>query len=158
MAACAPGFADCNGSNSDGCEANINTSTTHCGRCNNACASGQTCTNGACVGSTPTVCSGGVDTLSGRRWVVCLADSNRAVISHNEVGQGGQYRATQICLQLGYNRLGRYSGTCANTCGYCRSGSSCTSYGPENFNGGGECGSDQTGQILCNTVMWECLR
>ena len=57
IASCNAGFANCNGQLSDGCEANTNTSTTHCGGCNQACnpahASGQclggSCAVGACV-------------------------------------------------------------------------------------------------------------
>lgn len=35
---CASGYANCNGSSVDGCEININTSSTNCGACGNVCA------------------------------------------------------------------------------------------------------------------------
>ena len=34
---CLAGFGDCDGSATNGCEVNLNTSATHCGRCNNTC-------------------------------------------------------------------------------------------------------------------------
>jgi hypothetical protein len=37
------------------CETNINTNAAHCGACGHACATGQTCSNGVCVGG-PTAC------------------------------------------------------------------------------------------------------
>jgi len=56
---CAPNFGNCDGMAANGCETNTQTSAAHCGACNNACASGQTCVNGACAsGCTMTDCSG----------------------------------------------------------------------------------------------------
>ncbi|MEZ4406095.1 MAG: hypothetical protein R3A52_06440 [Polyangiales bacterium] len=46
---CAAGFGNCDGNAANGCETNTNTSTTHCGACGRACASGQVCSAGACV-------------------------------------------------------------------------------------------------------------
>ncbi|MBI3183734.1 MAG: hypothetical protein HYZ28_16475 [Myxococcales bacterium] len=52
IGACNPGFKDCNGVVSDGCEIDSNTDLAHCGACNNACAvpanAVATCTTGAC--------------------------------------------------------------------------------------------------------------
>ncbi|MBI5512307.1 MAG: hypothetical protein HY909_00985 [Deltaproteobacteria bacterium] len=36
--ACAPGYADCDGSAANGCEVNLSTATANCGRCGSACA------------------------------------------------------------------------------------------------------------------------
>ncbi len=52
FAACAAGFANCNGAGIDGCEVNVKSSATNCGFCGTACASGQTCSAGACVATT----------------------------------------------------------------------------------------------------------
>ncbi len=48
---CAPGFADCNGDPSDGCEVNLNIHPANCGACGNACniAAGQPCVEGKCL-------------------------------------------------------------------------------------------------------------
>lgn len=48
---CAPGFADCNGERSDGCEVELARSPLHCGGCGNACPTADgvaACVNGAC--------------------------------------------------------------------------------------------------------------
>ncbi|MEZ4408750.1 MAG: fibrinogen-like YCDxxxxGGGW domain-containing protein [Polyangiales bacterium] len=49
VASCASGFADCDGTAANGCEANTQTSDLHCGACNNACAGGRACASGACA-------------------------------------------------------------------------------------------------------------
>jgi hypothetical protein len=48
VASCNNGFGDCNASAADGCETNIQTSTTNCGGCGHVCTAMQTCTNGVC--------------------------------------------------------------------------------------------------------------
>jgi hypothetical protein len=48
IAACKPGWADCNNNYLDGCETNINTNVNSCGTCANACLAGKTCVNGVC--------------------------------------------------------------------------------------------------------------
>ena len=52
IGACNTGFGDCNASRTDGCETNLNTSTTNCGSCGRVC-SGATpvCSFGSCVAS-----------------------------------------------------------------------------------------------------------
>jgi hypothetical protein len=53
LGACSEGFADCNAMDADGCETNVNTSASHCGRCGMVCAGGQMCSSGVCMaGST----------------------------------------------------------------------------------------------------------
>ena len=44
---CDPGFGDCNGMESDGCETALD-SAMHCGACGNTCPTGSTCTGGSC--------------------------------------------------------------------------------------------------------------
>ncbi len=46
--ACTPGFANCDGNASNGCEANTRTSPQHCGACGTVCPSGR-CEEGRCV-------------------------------------------------------------------------------------------------------------
>lgn len=45
--ACLPGFADCNGTLSDGCELAVSNDPANCGTCGHSCFGG-TCTNGKC--------------------------------------------------------------------------------------------------------------
>ena len=56
---CAPGFGDCNGDPTDGCETNLAVHPANCGACGNECdiAAGQPCIEGACL---MTECDGGV--------------------------------------------------------------------------------------------------
>ena len=62
VASCAANFADCDGNPANGCEIDTRSSTSHCGVCGRACATGQVCSSGRCTiscgGSTPTPCGG----------------------------------------------------------------------------------------------------
>jgi|GEM_PF-467101 len=49
VASCNTGFANCDGVPSNGCEANLATSASHCGACGRACGSGFFCAAGACT-------------------------------------------------------------------------------------------------------------
>ncbi|MEZ4390038.1 MAG: hypothetical protein R3A48_02990 [Polyangiales bacterium] len=49
IAACAAGFADCDGAASDGCETPVRRDDRNCGACGNVCATGTSCVDGACV-------------------------------------------------------------------------------------------------------------
>ena len=51
---CVTGFADCNGTMSDGCEIDTMTDDKNCGRCGHACMTGVTCQQGTCQTPTPT--------------------------------------------------------------------------------------------------------
>jgi hypothetical protein len=46
---CDPGFDDCDGDDSTGCEAQLGTAA-HCGSCTDACGTNQVCSSGSCVG------------------------------------------------------------------------------------------------------------
>jgi hypothetical protein len=55
LGACLTGFANCNGTVSDGCEINTTSNVNHCGTCGNVCPSGQICKDSMCqisVGET----------------------------------------------------------------------------------------------------------
>ncbi|MCG8556515.1 MAG: DNRLRE domain-containing protein [Proteobacteria bacterium] len=64
---CAPGWADCDGSRANGCEADTQNDARHCGRCQQACAPGQQCSAGLCV-LQPLSCPPG--------WADCDGDRN----------------------------------------------------------------------------------
>jgi hypothetical protein len=49
LTACNSGYADCNHTQADGCEANTNTDVNNCGSCGLACALGETCQAGVCT-------------------------------------------------------------------------------------------------------------
>jgi hypothetical protein len=52
LASCNPGFGDCDGNATNGCETNLNTSALHCGACRDACSTANatpTCNTGNCA-------------------------------------------------------------------------------------------------------------
>lgn len=53
---CSSGYGNCNGTFSDGCEANFNSDNYNCGYCNHYCGSGYQCISGSCVLQDP--CAG----------------------------------------------------------------------------------------------------
>jgi len=61
IGACTPGFANCNGSESDGCEVNLGNNNFNCGSCGTSCPPGTACSGGTC-GS---ICTGGTTFCSG---------------------------------------------------------------------------------------------
>ena len=66
IASCHPGFADCDGNPTDGCEADL-TSPGTCGSCTTACGGTQVCTPSGCASSCPlglTSCNGSCADLS----------------------------------------------------------------------------------------------
>ncbi len=110
----------------------------------------------ACQSEIVKVCTAGNDPKSAAGWVVCQADLNSAWVSMT--GAGGNYHALKICQNLGYNKLGQHGGTCGKVCGRCEENTGCKTPGTKNFDGGGACGSDELGPILCKTVMWTCTK
>ena len=61
LSSCQTGFGNCDSNAANGCETNLNTSTTYCGACGagHACPTGGSCTNGVCA------CPGGQTNCSG---------------------------------------------------------------------------------------------
>ena len=49
LAACSPGYADCNGDPLDGCEAVTASDKQNCGQCGSVCGQGLVCRSGACT-------------------------------------------------------------------------------------------------------------
>ena len=49
IALCVPGWSDCDGDPTNGCEADIVSGIDSCGGCGRSCDAGQVCTGGACV-------------------------------------------------------------------------------------------------------------
>jgi len=78
VASCNAGFADCNMNPADGCEVNLNTSASNCGRCGNVCVfAGGTaaCTMGAC---TLTMCAASLGDCDGDRSNGCETNLSTA--------------------------------------------------------------------------------
>ena len=164
VASCNNGFGDCDKNAANGCEAVLATDTKNCGACGNVCPVNApncvagVCGNGCLAGGKqpPSSCVNGKDAHTGAPWTVCRSDCNTAWLSMG-AANGGNYHPLEICNSLGYTRWGSPSGTCNNVCSYCSAGS-CNVPGRMSFDGGGSCGQDQWGPILCLWVMWQCLR
>jgi cysteine-rich repeat protein len=111
-----------------------------------------------CIAEFPPVCTQGNDPGTNAPWVVCSADDQEAWVSANTMGQ---YHPLKICEDLGYDTVGAWGGNCGSVCGYCQQGTSCQNNGnkvlPSQWNGSGNCGSDQLGPIICQTVSWTCI-
>ena len=96
---CNTGREECNGNMADGCEANLG-SRDHCGRCNNKCPTGTTCTNGGCgcggAGDCPQgfeCCDGAcIDTGGSCVWWPCIPGTSRDM---NHCGGCGE-RCTRL--------------------------------------------------------------
>ena len=65
IAACAPGFADCDGNVLNGCEVSLNSDPNNCAGCNNVCPPGATCVNGVCLLPNGAACTAGAQCASG---------------------------------------------------------------------------------------------
>jgi hypothetical protein len=49
LTSCNSGYGDCNHTQTDGCEVNLNTDAANCAACGHACALGETCNLGVCT-------------------------------------------------------------------------------------------------------------
>lgn len=104
---CDPGFGDCDGDLSDGCETELSSSAAHCGACNRACASGPGATAACIMGACTLQCSVGRGNCDGNAANGCETELN----SPTHCGACGQNcptaaNSTAVCL----------SGLCGTTC------------------------------------------
>jgi alpha-tubulin suppressor-like RCC1 family protein len=81
---CDPGYADCNTSFPDGCEAKLDNDPGACGRCGNACAAGRTCSQGQCLEASRVV-SG----PASRHACAILSDNSLRCWGNDDYGQIG---------------------------------------------------------------------
>jgi hypothetical protein len=122
---CNDGFSDCDMNASNGCEANVRTSVTHCGRCGSACPAvlngAPTCIDGACgvQCNTGFVACGGacVNLLSssthcGRCGNTCLVGQSCLVGSCNSDCVPPALRCEGSCVSFSTDV--RHCGRCSN--------------------------------------------
>jgi len=84
--ACAPGFGDCDGDATNGCEVEFATSLAHCGRCNNACAftnAAASCAFGACALGA---CNAGFGNCDGNAANGCETDTRTSLTNCGACG------------------------------------------------------------------------
>jgi sugar lactone lactonase YvrE len=83
---CDPGFEDCNGDASDGCEADLQSDVTSCGACGSICGGAHdtpSCVGGACV----LACEKGFDDCNGDALDGCETDLSQDPSSCGECGR-----------------------------------------------------------------------
>jgi hypothetical protein len=84
MGACQPGYGDCDTMSSNGCETNLNTSTTNCGSCGASCATAVANASGAACDGTGVCtytgsCSAGFGDCDGNKANGCETDTTANV-------------------------------------------------------------------------------
>ena len=115
---CAPGWANCNGSMTDGCEADLNSSMS-CGACGNVCSrvgAHGTCTAGTCGGW---VCNAGLTDCDGDLGITTSngCETNLQISNFN-CGACGHYCTTGYVCSAGACTLSCSGGTlnCSGMC------------------------------------------
>ena len=95
IAACVPGYANCDGVTTNGCETNLATNNSSCGSCGQSCGPGTACSGGSCA----SVCTGGT-TYCGGSCVDLTADGRNCGGCGN-VCPGGQVCRASRCIVPG---------------------------------------------------------
>ena len=150
VAACNPGYANCNGSDADGCEVNTSADLSNCGACGRACSlpnAGAACGGGACVVSA---CAGGFADCNGvaadgcevniasnnfncgRCGVSCAPGTACSGGACSTVCSPGTAYCAGSCVNLATD--GRNCGACGNVCaaGQLCSAGACRALAPSN--------------------------
>lgn len=138
---CAAGWADCNHNPADGCEVNLQTSTSNCGSCSHACPAGpaggsEVCVAGACMPHCPTGLS-----LCGGTCLNLQSDTHNCG-SCGHVCPAGPTGGSEVCM----------AGTCAPHCpsGLTVCGNSCINL-QTSTNNCGSCGHVCPGGQPCTS-------
>jgi len=150
LGSCNTGFGNCDGIASNGCEANLNTSVSHCGGCGRTCAAptggSVTCVAGACVQACPS----GQQNCGG----VCRPSG-----ACTSAGTGGcQGTGTFVCSGTSAvcNAVPRTSGSCTSpVSGVCTAGGVCTCAAGQT-NCSGTCRTLATDTSNCGTCGRVC--
>ena len=87
VATCATGFADCDGVGSNGCETDTRITVSHCGACDNACASAPNAVPACAVGACALTCTAGFADCDGAMGNGCETDTR---VSANHCGGCGR--------------------------------------------------------------------
>ena len=88
VAACNPGFADCDANPASGCETDIAVSVAHCGACNAACPAGPNATAACTMGRCTLRCAEGFDDCDGDPSNGCETDTRTSPSHCGACGTG----------------------------------------------------------------------
>jgi hypothetical protein len=171
--ACEPGFQDCDGDPSNGCEADLE-QPSHCGACGTACAPGQVCTASGCAPQCNpplTSCNGAcVDlTTSAKNCGGCGSDCHKIPESTAACSAGtcstptcasGYTLCNGSCVDLTSDSFN--CGACNASCptGCANSVCSCPpgfTYCPKQAGGSATCVALATDQYACGTCTTNCV-
>ena len=131
IGSCNPGFANCNGVASDGCEVNLNTDPNNCGTCGHVCPSGGSCLNGTCAGGPGAICGTNSQCASG------ICSGGFCCTTACVAGTGGVCGFTGACTDTGVCALAPTTTVCTTP--------TCSATG-QVFTASGNC--DGTGKCL----------
>ncbi len=159
LAACNPGYGNCDGMVPNGCETNTNLSNSHCGGCGVVCAAGQVCANGLCrstCATGTTLCAGSCVDLTSNA-THCGTCGRVCVLANATAGCASSVCTVTACAAGFGNCDGMAANGCevnTNTdprnCGAC--GEVCNS-----ANGTASCAAGRC-SIACATGFADCNR
>ncbi|MBK6532721.1 MAG: hypothetical protein IPF99_24940 [Deltaproteobacteria bacterium] len=132
MASCTAPFADCNGSASDGCEANTQSDPAHCGACNTACPTRANATATCATAPAASPATRASRTATATRATAARPTPARARSTAAAAAARAPPNATGACV----------AGACTIV------GSCATSYGDCDGNASNGCGVDHSHQHL----------
>jgi Cys-rich repeat protein len=84
---CNPGFANCDGNAANGCEVNVATSATNCGRCGNACPAATNAAPACTAGTCGVTCNMGFGNCDGVAGNGCEANLNTSATACGACGR-----------------------------------------------------------------------
>lgn len=100
VSSCNSGWGNCDGSATNGCETNLNTSNSHCGACGRACAPGQSCSGGSCISSGPPNDTRAGATVINMSVQQSLLSANTSTANNNTTGNCGCTSGRDVFFQF----------------------------------------------------------